>query len=284
MDKHNLAARCGVYCGACRTYLLEKKDLFEEKGYKMGCKGCKEQNKNCSFVKKGCELLKKKEVEYCFECESMPCENLARLSTGYKKRYGVDIVSNAKRMKEIGIDKWLEEQKALYTCPECGGEICVHDAECFDCGRKGNPNKRPKDTDLVGSCGIYCGACKFYLSNKKGIAEQKGHKRACMGCQTRKTKCTMIKKTCSDLRKDHIKFCFECKGTIPCDRLERMENSYVRYNISLIENLKRMKEIGVVNWLKEQAELYKCSECGGEICLHDRECYDCGLKHDPNKK
>ena len=39
-------------------------------------------------------------------------------------------------------EKWLKEQEALYSCPECGGEICVHDEECYDCGKKHNPNKK----------------------------------------------------------------------------------------------------------------------------------------------
>lgn len=285
MKKNNLAGSCGVYCGACRAYLLEKKDLFEEKRYKVGCKGCKEQDKNCAFVKKGCKSLRTKEIEYCFECEKMPCEKLASISNHYKVRYHVGFLSNLERMKEVGVEQWLEEQKMLYTCSECGGEICVHDAECFDCGHKGNPNIKIKDYELVGSCGLYCGACKFYLSKKKGIAEQKGHKRGCNGCQTRKTKCDMIKKTCSDLRKDEITYCYDCIGTIPCQRLERMENKYVeKYNVSLVKSLERMKEVGVVNWLEEQAEFYKCPECGGEICLHDEECYDCGYKINPNIK
>lgn len=141
-----------------------------------------------------------------------------------------------------------------------------------------------RDKNLAGSCGIYCGACKFYLSLKKGIAEQKGHKRGCNGCQTRKTKCGMIKKTCSALRKAEIKYCFECKGTFPCQRLERMEKSYVKYSVSLIENLNDMKEKNIDKWLEEQAKFYKCPECGGEICVHDEECYDCGYKYNPNKK
>ena len=285
MDKHNLAARCGVYCGACRAYLIEKKDLFEEKGHKHGCRGCKEQDKNCSFVIKGCDRLRKKEIEYCFECPDLPCEKLASLSNHYKVRYKVDFLSNLERMKEVGVEQWLEEQKALYTCPECGGEICVHDAECFDCGRLGNPNIKIKDYELAGSCGIYCGSCRHYLSNKKGIAEQKGIKRACLGCHARKSKCAMIKKTCVDLKRNQISHCYECRGDIPCDRLERMQRSYIKnYNVNLIKNVERMKKIGVEKWLKEQAEFYKCPECGGEICLHDRECYDCGLEHDPNKK
>ena len=29
MNEKNLAAPCGVYCGACRSYLLLKKDLLD---------------------------------------------------------------------------------------------------------------------------------------------------------------------------------------------------------------------------------------------------------------
>lgn len=142
MEENNLAGRCGAYCGACRSYLLQKKSLFEEKGYKRGCKGCKVQDKNCAFVKKGCKALRNKEIEYCFECEKMPCERLTSINNRYKSKYNVNFLDNLNRMKEIGVDQWLEEQKLLYTCPECGGEICVHDEECYDCGYKYNPNKK----------------------------------------------------------------------------------------------------------------------------------------------
>ena len=50
------------------------------------------------------------------------------------------MTENLKRIEEIGLEKWLQEQKELYTCPECGGEICLHDNECYDCGLKINPN------------------------------------------------------------------------------------------------------------------------------------------------
>ena len=46
------------------------------------------------------------------------------------------------RIEEIGVEQWLREQKKLYTCPQCEGEICVHDEECYDCGLKINPNEK----------------------------------------------------------------------------------------------------------------------------------------------
>jgi hypothetical protein len=138
----DIAAPCGLYCGTCRQYLALKKDLLEEKGLKLGCKGCRVRNKKCTFIRRDCPSLLKNKIEFCYECENFPCENLDELSDIYVKRYSVDLVDNLKRMKKIGVKDWLHEQEELYKCPECGGEICIHDMECYDCGLKYNPNKR----------------------------------------------------------------------------------------------------------------------------------------------
>lgn len=140
MVDNNLAAPCGIYCGACRQYLLWKKDLLEERGYKQGCKGCRIRNKNCAFIRRDCPTLRKKEIDFCYECDQFPCQKLKKIDTHYQEKYSVNMVKNLKRIEEIGVEKWLQEQEELYTCPECGGEICVHDAECYDCGNKINPN------------------------------------------------------------------------------------------------------------------------------------------------
>ena len=140
MVDNNLAAPCGIYCGACRQYLLWKKDLLEERGYKQGCKGCRIRNKNCAFIRRDCPTLRKKEIDFCYECDQFPCQKLQKIDIHYQEKYSVNMVKTLKRIEEIGVEKWLQEQEELYTCPECGGEICVHDAECYDCGNKINPN------------------------------------------------------------------------------------------------------------------------------------------------
>lgn len=142
MIDNNLAAPCGIYCGSCRQYLLWKKDLLEERGYKIGCKGCRIRNKKCAFIRKDCPQLRKNEIEYCFECEKFPCQALRKIDKIYRERYFVNLIENLKRTREIGADAWLQEQEKLYCCPQCGGEICVHDEECYDCGIKINPNKK----------------------------------------------------------------------------------------------------------------------------------------------
>ncbi|MHA2289831.1 MAG: DUF3795 domain-containing protein [Promethearchaeota archaeon] len=140
MNDKNLAAPCGMYCGACRSYLILKKNLFEEKGRKNGCKGCRIRNKNCSFIRRDCTLIRKNEIDFCFECDSFPCVNLKNIDEKYAERYNVSFIENLKRNQEVGYERWLREQDDLYRCPGCGGEICVHDAECFDCNNKLNPN------------------------------------------------------------------------------------------------------------------------------------------------
>jgi hypothetical protein len=138
----NLAAPCGLYCGICRQYLVLKKDLFEERGLKQGCKGCRIRHKNCAFIRRDCHALKKDEIDFCYECEKFPCDNLKKLDKGYRERWSVNLIKNLEKIKEVGAEEWLEEQRRLYTCPECGGEICIHDTECYDCGLKYNPNER----------------------------------------------------------------------------------------------------------------------------------------------
>lgn len=145
MSEKNLAAPCGIYCGACRSYLLFKKDLFKERGRKSGCKGCRIRNKNCSFIKKECMSIRKNEIEFCYECEKFPCLKLKALDDKYTKKYNVSPIRNLNRLQEVGFDKWLKEKGLLYKCPECGGEICVHDAECYDCEYNYNPNLRRSD-------------------------------------------------------------------------------------------------------------------------------------------
>ena len=144
MSEINLVAPCGIYCGACRSYLIQKKNLFKEKNRKSGCLGCRIRNKNCAFIKRDCPPIRKGEYDFCYECESFPCDNLKKIDNTYITRYNVSPIKNLKRLNDIGIEAWIQEKKDLYKCPDCGGEISVHDAECFDCGLKINPNLEVK--------------------------------------------------------------------------------------------------------------------------------------------
>ena len=141
MVDNNLAAPCGIYCGACRQYLVLKKNQLKQRGFKRGCEGCRIRNKNCVFIRRDCPALKKNQIEYCYECEMFPCQNLQKMDDLYQNKYAVNMIGNLEQIKKKGVEAWLQEQKVLYTCPKCGGEVCVHDEECYDCGYNFNPNK-----------------------------------------------------------------------------------------------------------------------------------------------
>ncbi len=130
--------------------------------------------------------------------------------------------------------------------------------------------------DLIGPCGFYCKSCRHYLARSEGMLQQKGLKQGCEGCRVRDKNCAFIKRDCPSLRKKDIDFCFECKD-FPCENLEKLDNRYrTRHHVSLIGNLKRIKKVGVDQWLEEQQAKFKCPKCGGMMSIHDNECYTCG--------
>jgi len=137
-------------------------------------------------------------------------------------------------------------------------------------------NPKLHKINLAGPCGFYCGACRHYLAREKGLLKEKRLKNGCKGCRIQNKNCAWVKKDCELLRKKQVEFCFECSG-FPCANLKKLDQRHIRDdNISLIDNLLRIKEIGPHKWIEEQEKKWKCPECGGNICAMDKECCDCG--------
>jgi len=128
-----LIAPCGMNCGICKAYLVYSRGIPKKKGKVIHCPGCLPRRKNC-FIKRGCKMLKKNEIEFCFECKDMPCENLDRLDRRYRKRYDMSMVENLKEIRDKGINEFLKTQEEKYKCPKCGDVISVHDRKCYVCG------------------------------------------------------------------------------------------------------------------------------------------------------
>ena len=130
-----LIAPCGMNCGICKAYLAYSRGVPKQRGKVTHCSGCLPRNKNC-FVKRGCRKLRKKEVNSCYECNDMPCQNLDRLDRRYRQRYNMSMIENLKEIKEKGTEEFLRIQREKYKCPECGDVISVHDGKCYSCGYK----------------------------------------------------------------------------------------------------------------------------------------------------
>ena len=79
-------------------------------------------------------ILRKKQIEFCFECKDFPCANLKKLDQRHLRNDKVSLVDNLLRIKKIGAEQWLKEQKDKWSCTKCGGNICIIDKECYDCG------------------------------------------------------------------------------------------------------------------------------------------------------
>jgi len=134
--------------------------------------------------------------------------------------------------------------------------------------------------NLAGPCGFYCGTCRHYLARAKGRLKEKNLKHGCKGCRVQDKNCAWVKKGCESLRKKRIAFCYECEA-FPCANLEKLHQRHVRDdNVSLLDNLERIRTVGAQQWLAEQQERWRCPGCGGSVCVMDRQCYDCGAEID----
>ena len=135
------------------------------------------------------------------------------------------------------------------------------------------PNKFTPE--LIAPCGMNCALCKAYLAYTHGIPEQRGKVTHCAGCLPRAKNC-YIKRGCKKLSKHQIQSCHQC-ATMPCKHLTHLDKRYrERYGMSMVENLKMINANGMDAFLKNQEATHRCPNCGGVVCVHDRNCYSCG--------
>ena len=74
-------------------------------------------------------------LHYCYECSQFPCALLLPMDKRYWTRYGVSLLENSRTAKEQGLQAFFQAQRARFTCPDCGGVISLHDAQCSECHR-----------------------------------------------------------------------------------------------------------------------------------------------------
>jgi hypothetical protein len=131
--------------------------------------------------------------------------------------------------------------------------------------------------ELVAPCGMNCTICRAYIAYTRGIPRVRGKISYCAGCIPRSKNC-YIKRGCKKLTNHQIRSCNEC-DTMPCKNLTHLDNRYKeRYDMSMIENLKKIREKGIIEFLKSQTEKYTCQNCGDVISVHDAKCLGCGYK------
>ena len=135
-------------------------------------------------------------------------------------------------------------------------------------------NSKPKtcSSEMIAPCGINCETCVVFFGY---TMTGKKRKHACPSCRLAKKKCAFLKKDCDKLAKNKVEFCFECDD-FPCKKLKMLDERYQNtYNMSLIEDLVRIQDVGLENFKLEEREKWKCPNCGSVICVHTKRCYTC---------
>ena len=115
----------------------------------------------------------------------------------------------------------------------------------------------------IAPCGMDCGICLAFLRDKN----------RCNGCRQFSKekpeycrKCIII--NCELLSKTESKFCYDCVK-YPCRRLKQLDKRYrTKYNMSMIDNLGLIKNIGLDKFVERENKRWICSNCGTILCVH----------------
>jgi len=127
----DLASPCGVYCGACPSYIIRE-----------SCYGCRPEDRSQKRTSKWrCKIrqccLEENKLSFCSQCDDFPCKILTefqKYGLGDKRRqHRAESVENLKQIKELGIDSWLKRQQEIWKCPKCGGGMVFYEFRCVDC-------------------------------------------------------------------------------------------------------------------------------------------------------
>jgi len=123
-----MIAPCGMNCAICIGYLRERNPC-------PGCGGSDDRKpRHCVICRiKNCPELEATDNAFGFECSKFPCARLRRLDNRYRTKYRMSMIDNLQRIRELGLDGYIDREKERWKCPECGGIVCVHRDDCLTC-------------------------------------------------------------------------------------------------------------------------------------------------------
>ena len=153
-----LIGPCGLYCGVCAIYMADRDTnlKFKErlvdvyKGDVPGkgrlddsenlsvddikCSGC--LSDDVFIYCKQCEIkncTREKGYAGCHQCDQFPCQHIENFPMTVGKKV---ILRAIPYWREVGTDKFVEDEEARYVCPECGNKVFRGVVKCNKCKAK----------------------------------------------------------------------------------------------------------------------------------------------------
>lgn len=140
---NTLAAVCGLFCPACRTYIVNRESpetlpefaaRFGRSAEDMTCNGCRSDTL-CFYCREHCFMkgcAEKRGHDFCVECVEYPCAELKEFQS--LRPHRLELWRSQERIGEVGWEQWYSEMVAHYSCPECGTVNSAYDSSCRRCG------------------------------------------------------------------------------------------------------------------------------------------------------
>ena len=112
MEDLTIVGKCGLFCEICL-------DLTEAKE----CRGCGCMCSECAaeYHHQECKIYQcatEKGFKTCGECPDMPCTQLIQFAYDPIWKTHLPVIENLKRIKKIGIEQWIKEQRDYWSDPK----------------------------------------------------------------------------------------------------------------------------------------------------------------------
>lgn len=144
-----------------------------------------------------------------------------------------------------------------------------------------------QDGNLVGRCGLYCGACCIHRGYKDND-EYRTRVAKFFNCPPEKVKCEGCQALTLDswgndckivqcLRSKNYNFCYECdqNATRSCEKYEDLVKRYLEDNVDVRKNLEKIKQGKTEEWLNESRMRFRCPYCKKPLPEGSTKCYHC---------
>jgi hypothetical protein len=144
------------------------------------------------------------------------------------------------------------------------------------------------ELNLVGKCGLYCGACTIYRAQRDDqnwrneLASNfncSPDKVKCNGCGSLTAECWGNGcKIATCVNAKGYKFCYECNEykNNNCDKFSSLAKRYTeRSSVDLKANLAMIENGETERWLEESKKRFSCKNCGNPVAVASTTCHHC---------